>query len=108
MFQRFLEWLGELLGFRAGFDVVADQEAPDVVKGRTLYLVGDSGHYWLAIMKCPCGCGDVINLPMSPGARPCWRALVHNGKPTLNPSVHRTTGCRSHFILRAGRVVWCR
>jgi hypothetical protein len=26
---------------------------------------------------------------------------------TLSPSVWRTTGCRSHFIFRRGRVVWC-
>ncbi|WP_425373246.1 DUF6527 family protein, partial [Klebsiella pneumoniae] len=29
------------------------------------------------------------------------------GRPTLYPSIWRTTGCRSHFWVRIGRIHWC-
>lgn len=93
---------------KSAFVVAVESEVPDTVTTGKLYLIGEDGSYWMAQLKCPCGCGDTINLPMSKGARPCWRFSGARTKPTLSPSVNRTTGCQSHFILRAGKVQWYR
>ncbi|MCQ1572731.1 DUF6527 family protein [Neorhizobium galegae] len=60
-------------------------------------------------MRCPCGCGDTIELMVLDGARPRWDITVdHSGRPSLHPSVWRNIGCRSHFWVRRGRIQWCK
>ncbi|WP_420884462.1 DUF6527 family protein [Amnimonas aquatica] len=67
----------------------------------------DAGEHWSVGFQCPCGCGDIIELLLLPAVRPHWALSVDGlGRPTLYPSVWRTTGCRSHFWLRQGRTVW--
>ncbi|MEZ0188662.1 DUF6527 family protein [Ralstonia solanacearum] len=99
----------------AGFDrllgrytIVFVDDLPSALQARRLYAVGEGGQYWLAALRCPCGCGDVIQLPMIDGQRPRW-ALMHKGTrlPSLSPSVDRTAGCRSHFWLEQGVIRWC-
>lgn len=103
-----LDWLIGLFGRTPAHVVAIEADTPDVVKDRTLHLVGERNSYWLAIMKCPCGCGAIIQLPMSGLQGPRWSVSGTKSAPTLTPSVHRTQGCRSHFFLRQGRIVWCR
>ncbi|WP_227817366.1 DUF6527 family protein [Nitrogeniibacter aestuarii] len=107
MIRRFFTWLVGTLWRSSAYSIAVEDDTPNIVKGRTLYLIGEENHFWLAVLKCPCGCGDVISLPMSANARPCWRVSVQGGKPSLFPSVHRTAKCRSHFVLKAGRIIWC-
>jgi hypothetical protein len=39
---------------------------------------------------------------------PRWDiALDGKGRVSLHPSVWRRVGCRSHFWVRAGKIVWC-
>jgi hypothetical protein len=107
--RRFLAWLGGVLGLGAvTYRMTVEPDVPDQIAPRRLYVVGDTGQYWLAAMKCPCGCGADIQLPLSGDDGPRWSVEGAADAPTLRPSVHRTTGCRSHFILRRGKVVWCR
>lgn len=88
--------------------IVRVGELPDILKRGSLYLIGD-GAPWSAALLCPCGCRDVIQLSLLDGDPPRWRlSLDGDGLPTLVPSVRRTQGCRSHFFLRRGRVVWSR
>lgn len=85
-----------------------EQDYPDLVAEGRLYLIQDgTGQVWLAILRCPCGCGSDIQLAMSASARPRWQFKGLLGAPTLVPSVWRKGGCRSHFFLRAGMVLWC-
>ncbi|WP_420496783.1 DUF6527 family protein [Szabonella alba] len=59
-------------------------------------------------MRCPCGCGDIIELLVIAEAKPRWDVGAdRERRPTLSPSVWRKTGCRSHFWVRRGRVQWC-
>lgn len=92
----------------ARYTVVVVSDLPDKVESQKLYAVGEVGQYWLAALRCPCGCGDVIQLPMLAGQRPRW-TLVEKGMrfPDLSPSIDRTVGCRSHFWLRKGKIHWC-
>lgn len=55
---------------------------------RDLVLVRDDGEDWCVGMRCPCGCGHVIELLVVAEAKPRWDVSVDaRGKPTLTPSV---------------------
>ncbi len=83
-------------------------ERPERLEPRTLYIVGEGNDRFCAAMVCPCGCGADLNMSLVAGDEPSWRAKTHlDGTSTLFPSVARTMGCRSHFVLRRGRVIWC-
>lgn len=76
-------------------------------QNQIIHLV-DDGESWSAGFHCPCGCGDVLEVALLKGARPRWDLTTdQKGRPTLRPSVWRTTGCRSHFWVREGRIQWC-
>lgn len=87
----------------------AVDDVPEDLDPRHVYLVGDEGQPWSAALLCPCRCGEVIQLSLMTRDRPRWRAEVEaNGAVSLYPSVWRTRGCLSHFILRRGRVYWAK
>ena len=100
-------WLREILrGNRARHRaVVVDDLPPQPVAGE-VYIVGENGHFWCAALMCPCRCGELIQLNLVVGTRPVWTFEIDadTGSVTLRPSVWRIAGCRSHFLLRCGRV----
>lgn len=64
---------------------------------------------WAAALLCPCGCGERIELALIEEATTKWRLVSEERlSPTLHPSVWRKTGCRSHFWIRGGMIVWCK
>lgn len=73
---------------------------------RIVYIVGENGHYWVAALKCPCGCGDLIQLNLLPAGRYVWRLVVTKESFSIYPSVDRVFSCKSHFNLTNGNVVW--
>ncbi len=88
--------------------VVAGGALPSSLPRRSVVLLRDSEEDWSVGMRCPCGCGETIELMLIREAKPRWDLIVDaKDRPTLRPSVWRRTGCRSHFWLRAGRIVWC-
>lgn len=84
------------------------EEIPAVIPSKKLICMLDEGQPWVAAMTCPCGCGDAIELMLLEGADPRWDLSVERGLPTLNPSVWRNVGCRSHFWVTRGQVDWVR
>lgn len=127
LWARFVEWL-RALGLPGGgsdddlasapalplppaapppYRIVHLTDDPDELLTETLYAIGENGHLWHVSLVCPCGCGATIALNLLPDDSPCWRLYESADGPTLSPSVCRTTGCRSHFILRRGYVIWC-
>ena len=99
----------EQSGLRPGYATEAVDDVPDVLEPRRIYLVGDQSMPWSAALCCPCGCGATIQLSLVAGDTPSWRVRRHfSGSVTLHPSIWRKTGCRSHFFLRRGRIVWSR
>ncbi|MHA7111349.1 DUF6527 family protein [Sunxiuqinia elliptica] len=63
--------------------------------------------YW-AIFNCPCGCKNVISLPLQENHHPHWQLEYSiEGKPTLFPSVWQNKGCLSHFWVVNGEIEWC-
>lgn len=86
--------------------VVGTDEPPDELEAETLYLVGEDDFIWCAVMLCPCGCGATVQLNMTRGSRPRWSVRQSTDGASIWPSVRRTAGCKSHFIVRRGEVIW--
>ncbi len=88
--------------------IVNADTPPEHLQNRNLILAREDDEDWAVAFRCPCGCGDRLELQLIPEAKPHW--VLHRderGHPTLHPSVWRKTGCRSHFWLRSGRIFWC-
>lgn len=78
-----------------------------VMPKRDIILLKDDGENWSVGFRCPCGCGDVIELLLLPNFNPRWDIVIDNsGYPTLFPSVWKINGCRSHFWVREGKIIW--
>ena len=103
-------WLGRTVRRRARcIRYEGVEEFPDRLRPVTLYVAGEEPYVWAAAMLCPCGCGDVIELNLVKHATPRWSVRRNrDGTVTLIPSVWRTKGCRSHFLIRNSRIEWCR
>lgn len=59
------------------------------------------------LFQCPCGCGDTLVINVDRALKRSWRLRHNHRGVSLMPSVWRTTGCRSHFVLWENRVWWC-
>ena len=59
------------------------------------------------VFQCPSGCGDILTVNVDPESGNAWELRTEGNTVSLLPSVWRTTGCRSHFILFKNRVWWC-
>jgi hypothetical protein len=82
-------------------------DEPEHLVPNVVYLVGERTQ-WAAVFLCPCGCQKPVWLNLLKGHRPLWVVSVNpKGVPTISPSVDRRVGCRSHFFLRNGRIIWC-
>lgn len=91
------------------FRSVLATELPERLKKSDLYLVGENSHFWFVAMICPCGCGDTLQMNLDERLRPRWTLSVDaDGIPSLRPSVFRTVGCRSHFFITSGQIIWCK
>jgi hypothetical protein len=69
----------------------------------TIAIVERSVPRW-AVFRCPCGCGELLTINLDPRTGPHWRLLRSRSRVSLSPSVWRTSGCHSHFILWKNRV----
>lgn len=99
-------WIRVLL--RRPFHAKILDAPPDRVSLETVYITVISGTAITATMLCPCGCASQIDLNLDRHIRPYWSLIVHwNGAVSLSPSVWRTSGCRSHFWLKNGRLHQC-
>jgi len=107
--QSFGEWFRGLFGGEQWVGQTGE-DTPDQLSDRTVYLIGDEGSKpWAAVMLCPCGCKEVIQLSLIEDDNPSWRVrLGDKRRVTLHPSVWRVRGCRSHFFVREGRILWTR
>jgi hypothetical protein len=105
---KFIRWVLRLFGVTPRYTVTICDDLPDDPAEKQIYLVGEKDHYWQAALKCPCGCGDLIQLPLTQETSPRWRIDGTQQHPTLAPSINRTTRCRSHFFLRSGTISWCK
>lgn len=83
------------------------EDLPEHIGDKTIYIVGDKVQPWLMAFNCPCGCNNVIHLNLLKNANPCWKFNVTiKKKISISPSVWRTTGCKSHFIVENSKIKW--
>jgi len=93
---------------RRSLNILAGDTLPDRLPRRDLILMCDDGEDWSVGLLCPCGCGHRLEMMVLDGVRPRWDVTIDKqGYPTLHPSVSLLTGCRSHFWVRQGKIVWC-
>ncbi len=93
--------------FRARY--FEDDPEPSQLSKKTFGIVGNPDHRKYAHFLCPCECGEIIVLISNSKVRPRWTFDVDwLLRPTVTPSVWRTRGCESHFILDHGHVHWVR
>jgi hypothetical protein len=85
------------------------EELPEVLDSGAAYVLGEGDYQWFVAMVCPCGCKATLQMSLLADANPKWDLVEHfdNGTITLQPSIWRTVGCRSHFFLRRGMIQWC-
>lgn len=110
-----MNWLSHLkrlfrvvLDTRKRFTFARVEDLPEILREGVVYLVGDTPEPWSASLICPCGCGATISLSLMPHDKPSWQVKLTGAAITLRPSIWRTKGCKSHFIIRGGRVYWAR
>jgi hypothetical protein len=83
----------------------ASDDLPRRLQPRRVYLTGNPT--WRVAFLCPCGCGSVVELCVLAEVDPHWRFAVDDKRRvSLQPSVWRTNGCRSHYFIRRGRIMW--
>ena len=75
---------------------------------RDIVLAKEGCEDWAVGFRCPCGCGKRLELMIINEAKPNWSISIDSKqRPTLMPSVHLTTGCKSHFWVKKGKIIWC-
>ena len=87
---------------------VARHPVPEELPEGELVLVQDGSRRKWACLRCPGGCGQKIQLALSPNRRPHWRVrLDWLARPSVSPSVRQLNDCRCHFWINRGAVRWC-
>tara|TARA_Y100000780_G_scaffold187277_1_gene174179 strand:+ start:586 stop:927 length:342 start_codon:yes stop_codon:yes gene_type:complete len=106
-FEKFFRWIKGLWVDPQVYKAVVTSDIPKEVKEHQVFLVGDHGKFWVAVMKCPCGCGGSLHMNLIRSQRPCWRITVkEGGVVSFHPSLWKKNGCKSHFFLKDGVINW--
>lgn len=83
-------------------------ELPNNLSDDYIYIVGENDFLWFVVLKCPCGCSNIIHLNLLTEASPCWKVEKHSDETiSLKPSVWSLKGCGSHYFIRGGKIKWC-
>lgn len=107
MIKRFIKWLHNLFKSEKLYRARFVDDVPDKFDNRIIYIIENEGYYWQAVMICPCGCKKILHMNLIKEHRPSWKFKINKkGIITLHPSINRIVGCRSHFFIREGKVVW--
>jgi hypothetical protein len=105
MIRKLLKWIADL--FIRPYTYKFVDETPDKLKNKVIYFIGHEGYYWQAVMMCPCSCKKIIQLNLIADHKPYWEYRIErNNQITLSPSIHRIVGCKSHFFVRKGKIIW--
>jgi Family of unknown function (DUF6527) len=91
------------------FRIVEDMSDTKNVSDDEIVFVGSRTKPKWAILKCPCGCGERLNVDLMKTHYPHWSArLEKDGSVSFRPSLWvDESRCGSHFFVRRGRIVWC-
>ncbi len=88
---------------------IEEPPADAQVRMGDFFVVQDRERPKWVLFQCPCDCRQVITLSLQPHHHPYWRLTESSkGVPSLKPSVWRDIGCKSHFFISEGYVLWAR
>ena len=86
-------------------NVTGRDERPNKL-GEYCYIVNRDDEICAMFLFCPCGCGPAGIIPFdnykAPDNDPIWTWNGNEEKPTLKPSIFRTSGCKWHGWLTDG------
>jgi hypothetical protein len=89
--------------------ISSDIPSAESIEEGIMVIVGGANFVKWVYFKCPCGCGDVLLLSLMKSIKPNWKLKADQFTlPTIYPSVWKNDGCKSHFWIRKGRVIWVR
>ncbi len=101
-FHELIQW------FEPKYKIKYVTDVPGSFRKKTIYIIGAPNQPWQIAFECPCGCKSIIQLNLLQEAKPNWKfEVLNNNKIDLFPSVWRTVGCKSHFIIRKNKIIWC-
>jgi Family of unknown function (DUF6527) len=93
---------------RRTLKIVEGDMLPSKLPRRNLVMARDGDEDWSIGMQCPCGCDQRLEMMVLAGVKPRWDVSIdRRGHVTLHPSVWLQEGCKSHFWVRSGKIVWC-
>ncbi|UGA43030.1 hypothetical protein HU230_0032875 [Bradyrhizobium quebecense] len=93
---------------RRKLKIVDGDMLPEKLPLWTLVIARDDGEDWSVGMRCPCGCGERLEMMLLREVKPRWDVSVDSrGHISLHPSVWQREGCKSHFWVRSGKIIWC-
>ena len=95
--------------FQYKVEIIPDNPNPDTLNDNIVYVVGCKKYIKWAYLKCPCGCNDTIMLSLDRKKYPSWSVKQGMlGQATISPSIYKQDGCRSHFFIKKGQLIWAR
>jgi uncharacterized protein DUF6527 len=83
------------------------EAAPLLKKPGNCAVVERGGTRRQIVISCPDGCGEILSINLDPRSGAAWRLYQRRGRWSLFPSIYRTSGCRSHFIMWGDHIAWC-
>lgn len=93
--------------FKYKVESIPDNPNPATLKNNVVYLVSGDGYVKWAYLKCPCGCDDTIMLSLNKNNFPSWSVKQDKlGRATISPSINKLDGCKSHFSIKKGKLLW--
>lgn len=108
-----MKWFKKILlklaeWFQPSYKAKFTQELPETFAKRIVYIIGEKNHPWALAFECPCGCRKTVQLNVLKEAKPRWKfQVLAKNKIDISPSIWRTSGCKSHFFIRKGKIWWC-
>jgi hypothetical protein len=88
------------------YKVIEADDLPDDVSNKEIIVGGGLTKSWVVLLKCPCGCNSLIYLNTLKEEHPSWEVVMNLSGISIYPSVWRTKGCKSHFWVKAGKIIW--
>ncbi len=81
-------------------------EIPVKIKNDVIYIVQEGTEPETLVFNCPCGCKESVYLNLLKDTFPVWTYMTEKRRISVFPSVVRKKGCRSHYWIKKGKVIW--
>ena len=107
MIKGLFNWFRNLFNKEKLYESKLVDDVPYKLNNKTIYIIENEGYRWKAVMVCPCGCNKILHMNLIKEYHPSWKVEIDEKNIiTLHPSINRMVGCKSHFFIRRGEVVW--